>query len=906
MRHDHRHHDHDQDNNRHDAKHDPAEQREAYRALLDLAHGKTGKLPAPRLAAHVLALHPDADWPVQRAAMEALLRRVRFAARDELKVSGRPGGRRVLGRYETRRRGSRVRPYTSLVTAVDPLRGSCSCPDYLRGSLGLCKHLLVVLEQIIASPGRLKRALREQERGAFAVHLAWDPVRPLDGPGDWLARVTWLPGAAALPGRPARALEAARAQFAPGADDEDAPWHLTEVHPDDDAARARLASALRAFVRYASRRGGAAATGLIRVDPALPELLEREHRLLRLRKAGGRLAGAVRRRTAGLKLRLYPYQVEGVRRFLQRGRLLLADDMGLGKTIQAVTACHLLLSQGLVRRGLVVVPASLKPQWLREWRLASEAPVTVVDGNPDQRAATYRAQRRGFLIVNYEQLLRDVALVQQWQPEIVVLDEAQRIKNWATKTAACVKQLRPPFRLVLTGTPLENRLEELASIMDWVDDLALEPKWRLNPQHMVAADGEREVSGVRDLGTLRARLAPSMVRRVRQEVLKQLPPRTDTRVPVELTPEQRDEHDLLYQPIARLLAAGRRRPLTRAEFLRLMSLLTTQRIICNGLAQHQFEATWPGLEGGPPTESLLRGLASPKLAELRELVAQVALGQGQKMVVFSQWRRMLQLAHWAVGDLLAGAGARAVFFSGQERQARRTQNLVDFHDDPCVRVLFATDAGGVGLNLQRAATCAVNLELPWNPAVLEQRVGRIYRLGQKRPVQVFHLVCEEGIEARIAELVGNKRALFRGLFDGTSDEVVFSSSGSFLDRVERLMEPAAAGPSPDDAAPDVVAALQDEQDTRDEQEALRAPEPPLAAPVVGSAPPLVVAAASASADPAALLQGIRVERSAGGGITIQAEPAAAATLAAMFEGMARLITASAAAPECEPGTRPEA
>jgi SNF2 family DNA or RNA helicase len=120
------------------------------------------------------------------------------------------------------------------------------------------------------------------------------------------------------------------------------------------------------------------------------------------------------------------------------------------------------------------------------------------------------AQGRPFGL--YEQVLRDLDLILAWDPEIVVLDEAQRIKNWATKTAAFVERLRPRYRLVLTGTPMENRLEELASVMDWVDDHALEPKWRLVPWHAVFADGSREVVGARHLDTLRERVAPRMLR----------------------------------------------------------------------------------------------------------------------------------------------------------------------------------------------------------------------------------------------------------------------------------------------------------------------------------------------------------------------------------------------------------
>ncbi len=165
------------------------------------------------------------------------------------------------------------------------------------------------------------------------------------------------------------------------------------------------------------------------------------------------------------------------------------------------------------------------------------------------------------MIINYEQLLRDLDIVRGWNPDLVVLDEAQRIKNWATKTALSVKGLNPPYRLVLTGTPMENRIEELASIVEWVDDMALEPKWRLPALHALRADGRREIIGVRHLDTVRERLRPCMIRRVRQDVLDQLPPRTDTRVPIEMTEAQMEEHDALNQPITRLVQISLKRPL---------------------------------------------------------------------------------------------------------------------------------------------------------------------------------------------------------------------------------------------------------------------------------------------------------------------------------------------------------
>ena len=160
--------------------------------------------------------------------------------------------------------------------------------------------------------------------------------------------------------------------------------------------------------------------------------------------------------------------------------------------------------------------------------------------------------------------------------------------------------------------------------------LALEPKWRLGAFHSIRADGRREVIGARNLDTIRDRLRHCMTRRIRQEVLDQLPPRTDTRVPVEMTEAQIDEHDALLQPIFVLVQISLKRPLTQAEFLKLMQLLTTQRIISNGLAQLQFESIWPSLRGRTPEENVLQGLSAPKLIELRQLIRQIVLEQGAR------------------------------------------------------------------------------------------------------------------------------------------------------------------------------------------------------------------------------------------------------------------------------------
>jgi len=864
---------------------------EAYQVLHELASGKLGELPVDLIVRHVLHLSMGADWPVQRAALEAVIRRRTFARRDRLRVARRPRGLLGLGRYRTQKHGEELRPYTTLLASIDPLVGSCDCPDFQKSGLGLCKHLLVVLEDLVGKGGKWRRAMTAGlEPARRGPRLVWDPCCPLTGPADWLDRVSWWPG------NPERPVPGVIARFFSRG--RDGRWVLPEGAQEDEERRQPLVEALDELLRLPAE--GRFPVGH---DPVLVPLLGEERRRLALRADGRELVEELGTWMAELKHPLYAYQKEGLARFLGAGRLLLADDMGLGKTVQAIAACDVLWRSGRVRRGLLLVPAPLKSQWAREWTTFSGTPVRVVEGTPSRRASIYRDQREGFLIANYEQLFRDLHLMYRWAPEMIVLDEAQRIKNWATKTATYVKRLQPRYRLVLTGTPMENRLDELASVMEWVDERALEPKWRLAPWHMTLWDGEREAAGARNLDTLRLRLAGAVVRRVRKEVLDQLPPRTDIRVPVDLTDAQAAEHEDLVRPIAQLMQRAKKRPLTQAEFLRLMQLLATQRIICNGLAQARFDEVWPDLsEMDGNRETVLRSLDSPKLLEIRELVRQLVVEGGQKLVIFSQWRRMLQLAQWAVGDVLRDAGYRSAFFSGAESQSRRTQNIVEFHDDPTLAVLFSTDAGGVGLNLQRAASSVVNLELPWNPAVLEQRIGRVYRLGQRQPVQVFNLISEQGIEARIARIVDDKQALFSGLFDGTSDELRFSASNRFLDTMEKLVPPV--------EAPELGEVEEEDLDRVEvpvpasPRRAMEEPfGPEAAAPVNEEASrPAAAAVAAPSTVPdevpharsvQQMLSAIRVERTPEGGLRIEAPPEAATTLAAMFQGMADLMAAAA-------------
>jgi superfamily II DNA or RNA helicase len=875
-------------------KDSPANDAEAYETLLQIADRRTLHIPPEILVRCVLALPGEWGWPVRRAALEAILRRVASIRTQEIAVVQEPRrgpwGRYVLGRADA----DGTLPYDVRLASSAPVRGSCDCADFLRGALGLCKHLLAVLEHLARKPRAFGQIMKTPIASSRGGEIVWDATSAPPASTDPLEALVLTPPqpnghkAPAIPLTIASLFRATKTGHG----------SLKTTQGADPEARIRLVRSLEAHARKAHAAADPAARAVLAEERA------RLERVLRLRTAAPQIRQALGR----AKRRLYPYQKEGIRRFLAEGRLVLADDMGLGKTTQAIVGAGALYDARVVRRGLLVVPASLKPQWEREWQAVSDAPLRLIEGGAGDRRSIYQSTPRGFLVTNYEQVVRDLDAVIAWAPDMVVLDEAQRIKNWATKTALTIKRLKPDFRLVLTGTPMENRLEELASIVEWVDDRALEPKWRLVPWHSTYADGKQEVIGARNLDLLRKRLAPVLLRRLRSEVLSQLPARQDTVIPVELTAEQREAHDDLNQPIAKLARIVQRRPLTQGEFLKLMALLLTQRVIANGMAQLNFLSTWPEIRDRPPEPKLIESLAAPKLIEFRELISNLVVTQKRKVVVFSQFRRMLELAAWAVSDLLSAAGGlRALFFTGQEGARRRTQNLVDFHDDPQAAVLFLTDAGGVGLNLQKAANACINLELPWNPAVLEQRIGRIHRLGQKRPIDVYNLVSRACIEERIAGLVAGKRALFKGLFDGTTDQVQFDRSGALGAVLERLVAVPTAGQAPfsveteAEEQPSVDAAASAPSDEV-EPGMVFADDDVVAQPPQASSNPtgkgpegtplLPTAVGDAGESVEHLLGALTVRRSADGGVRIEAPLHAAHALMSLFEGMARLLGAA--------------
>jgi len=475
-----------------------------------------------------------------------------------------------------------------------------------------------------------------------------------------------------------------------------------------------------------------------------------------------------------LKVPLYDYQREGALFAARTGRCLIGDEMGLGKTIQAIAAAEMMAKLFGVERALIVCPTSLKHQWEREIAKFAERSTEVIGGLRPRREQLF-ATNTFYKIMNYDTVYRDLDLIENWSPDLVVLDEAQRIKNWNTRAARSVKKIASPYAVVLTGTPLENRLEELVSIVQFVDRHRLGPTYRLLHEHQLR-DEHGKVVGYTGLDKIGKTLAPVLLRRQKKQVLDQLPERLDKNFFVPMTPLQQQHHDDNKEIVARIVQKWRRyKFLSEADQRRLMIALQNMRMACDStyLLDHQSD----------------HGVKADELATLLEEIYEE---RSTKVVIFSQWLRMHELLQrrFETRDW-----DHVLFHGGVPGQQRK--GLVDrFREDEGCRAFLATDAGGVGLNLQHASV-VINMDLPWNPAVLEQRIGRVHRLGQKQPVRVVNFVAQGTIEHGMLEVIRFKKSLFAGVLDGGEKEVFLGGSRltKFMETVENTTHaiPATAG-----------------------------------------------------------------------------------------------------------------
>jgi SNF2 family DNA or RNA helicase len=506
---------------------------------------------------------------------------------------------------------------------------------------------------------------------------------------------------------------------------------------------------------------------------------------------------------SSINAELFPYQKEGVKFALYKKVALIADEMGLGKTLQAVATAVLKKQVFGFTKTLVVCPATLKSQWKTEIERFTNERALIVQGKPEERETQYLDDSYFFFIVNYETILRDGLAINKAGFDFLILDEAQRIKNYETKTSSSIKRLQPKHTLVITGTPIETRLIDIFSVVSALDPYFFGPLWEFSYQHCLFDPVKiNKINGYYNLHTLNEKLSDILIRREKRSVLDQIPSVQQIDIPVEISPEQAEYHASYSKGVASII---RKKFLTAYDLQRLQLLLCNMRMVCDSTFLIDGETN-----------------VSPKLEELKHILfEQFDIQHSErKIIIFSEWVKV----HKLVGQMLRQNNIGFVELNGKVPVKLRGSLIKKFEDSPECKIFLSTEAGGAGLNLQVANTL-INFELPWNPAKKNQRIGRIDRLGQKSSnLTIYNFITRNSIEEQIAAGLLVKQSLFDSVLDGdsTTDYVDFSSKGrsQFIDQLEAFISQTENQTDADDLSAELHKELIEHEDELDEDREL--------------------------------------------------------------------------------------
>ncbi|WP_440056372.1 DEAD/DEAH box helicase (plasmid) [Pseudoalteromonas sp. T1lg65] len=443
---------------------------------------------------------------------------------------------------------------------------------------------------------------------------------------------------------------------------------------------------------------------------------------------------------------LRDYQVQGVNwlKFLNKHQLggILADDMGLGKTLQVIAYFISQHNVLVTQPSLIVCPTSLVGNWRDEFaRFAPHLPLTVIHGANREEALSSIAGAR-FILTTYPLLKRDANYYKGLEFDSIVLDEAQYIKNEAAQISKCVKQLNARFKLCLSGTPVENNLLELKSLLDFVMPDVLGTRQQFKQHFQLPIEKEQDTKKARELKSL---IAPFILRRTKAEVVTELPNKTELVKELEFDSEQLG----LYQGVQRqveskLMSLFQEQGVEKSKLAFLDALLKLRQICCH-----------------PRLVDKSQALASGAKFEWLKQHLPVLLDEGRKIIIFSQFTSVLDL----IAEQCRNQDLSFTMLTGQTRH--RDKVIETFTQGHCNVFLISLKAGGTGLNLTQADT-VIHFDPWWNPAVENQATDRAYRIGQDKPVFVYKLIMANSIEEKVFKMQREKQALVDALFADTS------------------------------------------------------------------------------------------------------------------------------------------
>ena len=469
---------------------------------------------------------------------------------------------------------------------------------------------------------------------------------------------------------------------------------------------------------------------------------------------------------------------------LERKSLLLAHGLGLGKTVSSIAALETLIDRGEVECVLVVCPASIKWQWKRQLDAFSDgALVIVIEGPKGDRRAQYRGVKRGdfeYVIMNYEQIVSDWDIIRHLSFDAVCCDEIVAIKNMGAKRSRHVKRIQAPYKFGLSGQPIENRPEELFSIMQWIDPEVL-GRADIFDRTFIVRNSFGGVKHYKNLPLLRETMEKAMHRRTRKDVADQMPAVVENSHLIDFDAAGQR----LYNKIAKELVKQIRNTPRFGSFNlanhyagvgdsgkmgEIMPRLMALRMLCDHpalltMSADNFDDPDSILGSKYAAElqdgGFLTGLKStPKMDVTVELIHSILDASPEnKVVVFSFFKPMLNILSDAIK-------APSVMFTGDQTGRERDEAIETFKNDKNCRVFFSSDAGGIGVDLP-IANYLISYDLPWSSGKFEQRQGRILRISSEWPeVTLLSMLMKDSIEERMWDMLIEKSAISSAWMDG--------------------------------------------------------------------------------------------------------------------------------------------
>ncbi len=639
------------------------------------------------------------------------------------------------------------RTYT--VCLHDPVnaKGHCSCPDFQTNGLGTCKHILFMADYLKGEPGFKKQAATETL--PFA-DIYWDST-------------------AQAPRLHAPRMKTDMPDLSP----------VLGKYFDDKGKfiAADLSLVMGLMLRlHGDRR--------VRIRENLLKRVDHRQQVLQLEKIKGTPLPKI-----PLTRPLYAFQEKGIRFGTFKTGVLIGDEMGLGKTVQAIGLSLIKKELFGFEKILVITLPSLRDQWLREIERTTREEACIITGAPARRKALYR-DKKAFKITHYDTVIRDVGPIAAWNPDIIILDEAQRIKNISTRTAEAVKRLPKKHAIVLTGTPVEENPEDLYSIVQFLDPYLFTPLWQFAADHFNIPRGQKvrdrktHVAGYKNLDLLKDKLSGILIRRTWEEVEDQLPERVENNYYVDLAPEQAKEHEACAAELAERV---RKQPLAPMDLRGIQAQVLRMRMVCNSTFLVDRETQ-----------------ISPKLKELASVIDEVVVQNHRKTVIISEWTAMTYL----IARHLSDAVIPFVQVSGKLPQERRKETARTFSQNPDCLVFLATDEGSEGLDLS-CALCLIQVELPWPPAQMARRMDSLRPSGSREndidppTCHIINLMARNSIEERVLAGLKQSPDLYFDLFDSDPDhmETLCRDGRGVTEQLRSFLGPAllpATGTVPED------------------------------------------------------------------------------------------------------------